>query len=224
MKINIKYKDQTFVMRDKYSNDLMFRIWEKIRTFYELRLLERVEEISKEGVFIDLGANLGNHSVFFMNFCQCTKLYAVEACQDTADVLKINIDQNNPNNVDYEIFVKAITGHSGSVTLSDVNTGNTGLTRVVDCDQGDTPSVTIDELFADVENISVIKMDIEGFEYESIQAAHNILTKHNPIIIAELHLGQGVGFADMDKYLSQYGYKSDKINYATSPTYIWIKE
>ncbi|HPD33893.1 MAG TPA: FkbM family methyltransferase, partial [Candidatus Kapabacteria bacterium] len=62
------------------------------RTFYEYDMLKDIFESLLPGdVVIDVGANIGNHSMFIGKFCNPEKVYSFEPFQYTFDILKKNI-------------------------------------------------------------------------------------------------------------------------------------
>ena len=79
----------------------------------------------------------------------------------------------------------------------------------------------LDYLLQDVENIVLIKIDVEGFELEIINGAQKILERQSPVIFAEL--ATEIEFKSVSNELSKYGYTTDCINYAGTPTYLFQK-
>lgn len=61
---------------------------------YESRMLEFIRSLNKKGTYVDVGANIGNHSVFFDKFCKSDKVVAIEPIKQIFDVLSENIDLN----------------------------------------------------------------------------------------------------------------------------------
>ncbi len=72
-------------------------IWERIRstqTFYEQPMLEFIQRLGLGGTYVDIGANLGNHCVFFARHCACTKVLAFEPFAPCFELLQHNIRLN----------------------------------------------------------------------------------------------------------------------------------
>lgn len=74
------------------------------------------------------------------------------------------------------------------------------------------PQVRLDDYVAEKGLIpDVIKLDVEGFEYEVVQGARQTLSRHRPLIFLELHptmlpaLGHSV--ADVLELLREHGYQ-----------------
>jgi len=77
-------------------------------------------------------------------------------------------------------------------------------------------STTIDD-FVDQNNIDVgiIKMDIEGHEYEAIQGAINTIKEHRPVLLISIY-HRGKDFFEikplLEKHLDEYKYLVRKLN------------
>ena len=80
--------------------DHIYKIIEQSKVFYELDLLEYIRTIVKnqhDTVCIDVGANIGNHSIYFGNFV-ADSVISVEPNGQVLPVLRENL-QNNIDNL-----------------------------------------------------------------------------------------------------------------------------
>ncbi len=59
------YSNQRIKIEGYHVDDLIFDRIVTGKTFYENRLLEKARSLNLEGVYVDVGANIGNHSIFF---------------------------------------------------------------------------------------------------------------------------------------------------------------
>ncbi len=209
------YKNRQYDFDSYQMNDYLYQALYYSGTFYEITLLEKLRDIVPAGIFIDLGANIGNHSVFFATQCKCSHVICVEPEPHMCEVLARNLKVNNISN--YQIIKKAITNFIGFVKLSEVKDS----TCKVIANSGDIPCATIDELFGNLTGITLLKMDIEWQEINAIKHAGNFLKNNNPVIAVEL-VDQPI-FNGFNEIIKNYGYKTDGVNYATTPTYIFIK-
>jgi FkbM family methyltransferase len=215
----IKYNGQTIIIKTLYDNELLNRKYYSKGGFHEIRLLEKIKQLNRKGVYIDVGANVGNHSIFFGLFCPSTKVISIEAEKKIVGVLTENLSKNLTDNK-YEIYNYAISDFNGFVEMSNVIEGNPGSTHVLNEGKGDVECTTIDDLLSDVTNIAVMKFDIEGHEIKALKKSTEIIKKYKPIIITEIKKRQD--FNVISEILNEYGYKCDNVNYAITPTYIWI--
>lgn len=209
------YNNREYDFESYEQNDYLYNWLDNSKTFYEITLLEKLRDIVPAGIFIDLGANIGNHSVYFATQCKCQHIICVEPETHMAEVLERNLKANNISN--YQIIKKAITDFTGKVKLSEVKDS----TCKVVANSGDTECATIDELFGDLKGITLLKMDIEWQEVNAIKHADKFLKNNNPIIAVEL-VDTEI-FNQFNAIIKDYGYKTNGVNYATTPTYIFTK-
>jgi FkbM family methyltransferase len=53
----------------------------------------------RDGVVLDIGTNIGNHTLYFANECMAKKIISFEPAQDTFAMLQENIKINHLENV-----------------------------------------------------------------------------------------------------------------------------
>lgn len=213
--IEFNYNNRKYCFNSYEENDYLYNYLNNSKIFYEITLLEKLRDIVNLGIFIDLGANIGNHSVYFATQCKCEHIICVEPEKHMADVLEQNLKANNVKN--YQVIKKAITNFKGFVKLCPVQDS----TCKIIAKGGDIECSTIDDLFGDLTGIKLLKMDIEWQEVNAIRHAEKFLKNNKPVIAVEL-VDEDM-FKEFDSIMKQYGYKTDGVNYATTPTYIYIR-
>lgn len=207
------------------DNDFISTSW-KNNHFYEKKLLEKIKSLNLNGVYVDVGSHVGNHSVYFDKFCNSEKVISIEGHPFNFKYLKMNITQNKCKNILFNIIVS--DKEDETLTMK-YNMHNTGMSMVV---TNATPANTndnliqnttntLDNLLKNEENISIIKLDIENYEYYALLGAQNIINKHRPVIVIELHRTNPY-YNLIINFLDKNNYKTDGINYASSPTFIYM--
>jgi FkbM family methyltransferase len=169
-----------------------------------------------DGVFIDVGANLGLLSLLLGKRFVDRRVIAFEPNPSTFLSLKKNILRNGANHV--ECYQYAIAGHNGFVTFpvreharanasisNDVAQGSAGEIRV-SCTTLDTFCAT-----HAVSRIALLKIDVEGYESLVFHGAATVLSDIRPgVIYFEVCPGltRAAGFdaADPARYLADRGY------------------
>jgi len=195
-------------------DDHIMRIIRKSNNYYEFGLLNKIKNMDIIGVYLDVGANIGNHTIFFSTETKATHIHSFEICDETYEILNRNVTNNNLNNVTTHNYGLGET--TKLVKLSDIDSDNLGMVKVVD-GIGDKKITTIDSL--GIGNVGLIKIDVEGYEYNVIMGAKKTIEKYHPIIVAELHSTEE--FNKFYSELKKLNYTSDGKNYASSPTYIF---
>lgn len=78
-----------------YSQDLIQSEIVDRGTFYESDQLQIMSSyIKKDAVILDIGANIGNHSVYWATHNRAKKVYAFEPVRRTFEILQKNIQIN----------------------------------------------------------------------------------------------------------------------------------
>lgn len=152
---------------------------------YERRNLELMLPFLKQGMQgLDIGANIGNHSLFFAS--RGCIVHSFEANPLTFKILDINCSDNDL--ISTYNFALASKNSSLVMSVNDSNKGNTSLSERM---YGDEPEVTIDALkyddlgMASELKLDFIKIDVEGMELDVLKGMSETLIKHKPIIFFE---------------------------------------
>jgi FkbM family methyltransferase len=152
--------------------------------------LMRSGVIQKGDIVLDIGANIGYYVLTEANIVGETgKVYAVEPVSSNFKLLQKNVQLNNLTNV--STFQYAIGDKN---VLSEIFVSNSSNLCAVSKDAvggevvGVQPvhMVTIDEFVKDKQTPKLIRMDVEGYEYEILKGMNNTL-KGNVKILMELH-------------------------------------
>lgn len=73
--------------------------------FYEFDFLKYIESLNLEGEYLDIGGNIGNHTLFFSLFCRSTHTYVFEPLKRYVDYIN-NINNNiKVNNIENQVTV-----------------------------------------------------------------------------------------------------------------------
>jgi FkbM family methyltransferase len=194
------------------------------KNFYEVHMLEDTKNrIRKNAVIVDVGANIGNHTIFYAKICQAKKVYSFEPQSEIFDILTKNIKLNNVNNtvVPYKMGV----GKEHSFGYIDViDSYNFGSSRIVNLNnqKGEIEIDSLDSLiFNFEEKIDLIKIDVEGMEMDVLLGAEKIIQQYKPLIYIEAK--ENKEFDEINFFLRNFNYKPiKKFNY--TPTYLFINE
>jgi FkbM family methyltransferase len=174
---------------------------EQLDTFFEWLKLFSPNILN--GLAIDIGANIGNHSLYFSKFFD--KVYSFEPNPLTFKVLNLNSELVN----NIACFNFGIS-NSHRVALLSVNPLNIGGSFIADNQKKDTENIilkTLDSVILDSENVNLIKIDIEGHEFKALEGARNIIIKNHPVILFEQNLSDFEGNkSKVVELLKEYGY------------------
>jgi len=169
--------------------------------FYEAEDLELIERKFTGGVFLDIGANVGNHTLFVAKFLNPQKVIAVEPNPVAYRILKCNLALNDV--VDrVELHEVGMSDKSGRADLITPEY-NLGGARVVDKPDGSFPIVQGDELIND-RKVDFIKIDTEGLELQVIAGLNKTIERSRPVMFVEV---DDNNIAAFDAVLERHGYR-----------------
>lgn len=153
--------------------------------FYEQEYLEVLETfLTPGGVFLDVGANVGNHAVFVWKYGGQRAIVVIEPNPEAIALLRLNLLLN---------AVEADISYLG-VGLSDraqnaeaqVPENNLGGARMVPTADGPLKLVTGDSLFAG-RHIDFIKIDVEGQEIAVLTGLARTIAGCRPTMFVEVN-------------------------------------
>lgn len=185
--------------------------------FIDRKYLDYLKDkyIKPDSVILDIGANIGNHSVYYALACKAKRIYQFEPQQDIFKILKKNIELNYLQDIckPYNIGLGSKNGNGRILSYDRDNSGGTSITMD---DGGDMKVKRLDEICT--EKVDFIKIDVEGFEYNVLLGAGALLKNYSPVIYMEVYDDK---FEQVNKLLDSYGYR--KIEKVTDADYIYKK-
>ena len=199
------FQQMAIFSSDHISHDInLDGIYEKD---YLLTLTNWLKEIHNDifnGVAIDVGANIGNHSVFFSKFFK--KVYSFEPNPKTFKLLEINSKLSD------NIYVKKM-GLSNKKVISNLleNESNIGGSKLTNEKSEKTIDIKLTTLDQEIniidEKINLLKIDVEGHEFEVIQGSKDTIKRFRPIIVFEQQLNDFPdNFRKIQKFLVDLNY------------------
>ena len=182
---------------------------------YEVGMLrDMASRLSKDSVVLDIGANIGNHSIYLASVVGC-KVICFEPDQGLVKAIKYSAKENNLEEkiITYTVAVGDAEGFC-SLAMNPDNPNSVGSQQVV-VGNGVVPMITIDSLQLD--KVDCMKIDVEGFEEQVLIGALNTIEKSKPIIYAEAWNKESLD--KILKVLKPLGYSAGK-RFNATPTYI----
>jgi len=214
------YNNKIWVDTTIPHNDVLRRGLLADGRFYEEDLLEcaRKLPLDKNKIIVDVGANVGNHSMFFALFCPNKNVISFEPYEKVRKVL-INHVQMNKLNV--TVVPYAVGDKEGFCSLEESPGNEAGIpwdgrTYVK---EGNTIPMTTLDTYLDGKEISLIKMDIEGYEYKALFGAKRILEKQHPFLFVEAKTKEEK--SKIEAFLFPFGYRCVLMFNRPSPTYLY---
>ncbi|SDN44385.1 methyltransferase, FkbM family [Desulfonauticus submarinus] len=155
--------------------------------FFELEQIFKKEiykfySNSKKPVIIDCGAHIGLTSIYFARLYPSARIYSFEADQDIFKVLEYNISYNKIKNI--KIYNKAVWIHNRGVYFC--QKGNDSGYISNKSSHALVPSLKLKEFLDNFDKIDLLKLDIEGAEFEVLKDIDDSIDKISTAIV-EVH-------------------------------------
>jgi len=212
---NLDDKLKILLFKDDLLSRLIYNSFEKA----EIDFLKYF--LKEEDVFLDIGANIGLFSLYASNIVgESGKIFAFEPTPKTFVRLNSNIELNKKQNI-----VALNIGLSNEDGLVDFNVSNDGYdawNSIVDLDilvnrnKIKIKFKTLDSFIEeyDLRKISLVKLDVEGWEKFVLQGSHRLLSKTDaPVFLVE--------FAEKNAFKAGY-YCNEVFDLMESYGYSWF--
>jgi FkbM family methyltransferase len=168
--------------------------------------------LKKDDVFLDVGANVGVYSILAAS--RASRVLAMEPVPTSYEQLLDNINLNRfqalvePKNI-------GLGSHSGKLRFS-ARSGPTDHV-LAENESTDDSVVVVVKTLDDIapRGVTMIKVDVEGFEAEVIRGATDLLAQHSlQAVLIELNgLGARYGFSDADIHARLLGFGFKPVRY-----------
>lgn len=210
-------KLQAFYFQDLSSSFLPHILKE----VYMDRIYDQYTHGKKDLTIVDLGSNIGITNYYFKDYAK--RLIAVEPSKDHIETLKTMHAQND---MKVEIYPYAIASKNGTQAFyHNTNTtmfslrgevNNEGIAEVVD-------TKTMEQLMKDlkIKHIDILKMDIEGSEYDLIVSdGFSRVASKIDLILGEFHTWSGVNPHQFATTFVDYGFDFKWMNATEASTFV----
>ena len=173
-------------------------------TFYEpeeLAIIARHFPIG--GTFLDIGANVGNHTLYVAKFLRASRIVCFEPNPPAISLLESKVWLNG--------LTRIVDGNYLGIGLSDrvqenvamkYSRRNLGGGRIVQ-DEGSIRLERADTLLAG-QKFDLIKIDVEGMELDVLAGLSGLLATHRPKMFIEVDNVNAAGF---QAWLAEAGYQ-----------------
>ena len=170
----------------------------------ELNALKKY--IGPQKIIVEIGANIGNHAIFYAHHMNPLKIIPFEPNPDSVSLFRKNLQLNH---IEAEVDERGIgigLGSSNkrySIVQEDLN--NLGAAKLVES-IGDTGSIevkTFDEVI-EGQQVDFIKIDVEGMEFDVLDGASGTISEHKPVLYVEVW---NEGIPRLEKWLKKFNYQ-----------------
>lgn len=193
-----------------YSSDYIGQCLKTYGWFSPTEILFLKKYISSEDNIIEIGANIGSHCIPLSKFNSKGKYFCFEPQIDIFKMLVTNASLNNCDNVIPYNYGVGKTSETVwyKFNTKDTNRGGFVIPGNQGADKSDTflkvrPINYFDELDI-LNNIKLVKIDVEGYEYDVVRSLESMILKYQPILFIEYNFET---FKNVCDYLKSISYK-----------------
>lgn len=154
-----------------------------------------------DGVFLDIGANSGQHSIFMARHAR--EVHAFEPYDVVREQFERHVMTNHLENI--RIYPVGMSNKNTSISFYAPTGRNYGIGSF-DSDsaaKGNRYYRELEVVMGDeylhahrINHVDLIKIDVEGFEKQVIQGLRKTMIKHQPIVLLEISYGHKLSFHD----------------------------
>lgn len=179
-----------------YEGDYILSTIENTGDFYESAILKKWTPLLGQPTnILDIGANIGNHTIYWATHLPVQQITAFEPYPDNFDCLRKNIENNH---LSYVTAVPIALGDkSGTVVVKKFDPENYGSTTFEYSQNSSEGSqaAALDDLVEQyhLQNTDFIKIDTEGFELSVLRGMSKLLAKNTPVLWIEVTKNTIVG-------------------------------
>jgi len=192
--VNFTFQDKKISLEGFSIDDWIYKSISSSKNFYEIDLLKYVKYVldGKDGVIIDVGANIGNHSVFFGSFIS-SSVICFEPNPNVLPILKRNLSANKIHHKLFELGLSDKPGYA-TVAIPFGHENNVGAAKLIasNIPSSNISISTLDMLLPQIrdflqgENILAIKIDVEGMEPNVLNGGIDLINTYKPEIFIEV--------------------------------------
>lgn len=220
----------TWVVIDNFDVDIKLKIdrsrtmgasfyWVGFHEFREFIFMHRF--LKKDMVALDVGANLGEYTLFMAKRLTNGKVFSFEPMDKMVKLLEENITLNGFNNV--QVCPYGLAERNYQAQMHEVDDPHEGLGTFYLGERKsklatDVDLRTLDSIFDSmkVNRIDFIKMDIEGGELHALHGGRSTLTKFRPYVLIEInsptYKAAGYTVADVGIFFKGLNYIPHQVN------------
>lgn len=171
-------------------------------SFWDQPTLEALAPLLKGKHILDVGANVGNHSVYWGRLCGVASIHAFEPIPETFNILERNIELNGLRKTvkAHRCALGSVNGTGDPTSRADNRMQATVSTRG---DAGGAISVQTLDSF-NFRSVDFAKIDVEGHTIGMLKGSVETLKKHSPTMYIELFPFEAV---ECKNFLDNLGYE-----------------
>ncbi|GHV66549.1 hypothetical protein FACS1894199_10210 [Bacteroidia bacterium] len=188
-------------------------IYQKLHPLYDRFLPVLAKNLNTDGTIIDVGANVGDSLAAMIQQCN-NSFICIEPSNFFFEYLEKNVQNLKSENTNpiklfkslvgtktFEGKLKDVRGSTASLVVSEHEKNRDGVQY--------STIKKLDDIVQNHKDVILLKCDVDGFDFDVIESAKNILSASEPILFFENQIDndfQYQGFNKLYDFLAERGY------------------
>ena len=153
--------------------------------FFEAMELEELRKVVGPGAYVvDVGANTGNHTIFFAGPMKAASVIPFEPLPAAAEALRTCVERNALPNVDLSCLGFGLSDRNERAKLVFSDRGGLGSTSLTPDPEGEIVVAKLDSMVSG--RVDLLKIDVEGMEMSVLEGAGELIRRSRPRIFVEV--------------------------------------
>lgn len=196
------------------ADDTIQQSWARGQWYEQRELDIMIKHMPQDSVVIDVGANIGNHSMYLDLSGKARVIHAIEPIPRSYRLMLINMALNYCHRINVDHIGLALGDHEHmAYPIMYYGEDNLGSVRLGERPWGADPKYLLDpvmvvrgdSLFAST-HIDLIKIDVEGMELKVLDGLSGTIRASRPMLFVEVQPENDDGFR---RWATENGYRSE---------------
>lgn len=185
----------------------------KSKNYFDIDELRNLDSyLPEDAVILDIGANIGNNSLYWGVEREARQIHAFEPTASRFTLLEKIIAGNQLQDC-VTLHNAGLASEPGMASPAPGKKRNGGSPRLRKDSNGSIPLQVLDDMDLRLEALDLIKIDIDGFELETLAGARKTLEKFKPVICVR---AVGLALPKVDQFLNELDYvRKENIGWST---------
>lgn len=169
-------------------------------------------ELKKDDIFLDIGANIGQHSMYASFFCK--HVYSFEPIKRIYDQFTDSVFENDILNI--SVYNYALGKEKESIPIWS-SASNMGASSILYSKNKKLEQyvkvIKLDDVYSviGIEKVDFMKIDVEGYEWNVLLGAEELIKKYKPKILVEFikyeNSQDGETLQNIYNFIKKYDYE-----------------
>jgi FkbM family methyltransferase len=150
------------------------------------------EYITETSIVLDIGANIGLHSIYFSSLAKDGYILSFEPSLATFNVLVSNVA-----NIANIVPINLAVSDEGTIR-NFYHTSDNAYSSLIDTKRKEVvstikvPCMKVDDVVSGLHlnRVDFVKIDVEGLEFEVLKGMDEVISKYQPVVFCEIYKGK----------------------------------